>query len=152
MSIEPTVGRIVLYHPTQADPGGRSDQALAAIISRVNASTIDLTVFMPLGVYQKQGVVLNQQDDAASPVELGQAHWMEYQRGQAAKHDAPAAPDIREAFDALAHHVDALAGDVARHEDAIFGGKLNQDERAIHPNDANSQGQIEQAEESARAE
>jgi hypothetical protein len=125
MSIEPTVGRIVLYHPTHADPGGRSDQAVPAIISRVNLATIDLTIFAPLGIFQKQGVVLNQQDDDASPVELGQAHWMEYQRGQAAKHDAPAAP--------------------ARHEDAIFGGKLNQDERAIHPNDANSQGQIEQA-------
>jgi hypothetical protein len=137
MSIEPTVGRIVLYHPTHADPGGRSDQAVPAIISRVNLATIDLTIFAPLGVFQKQGVVLNQQDDEASPLELGQAHWMEYQRGQAAKHDAPAAPDIHEAFDALAH---------------IFGGRLNQDEQAIHPNDANSQGQIEQAEESAHAE
>ena len=84
--IQPTVGRIVLYHPGPSDPGGVvPGDAQAAIIAHVWSNTsINLCVFDPDGLpYSRTSVYLQQAEDLDQS--LPYATWMPYQKGQAAK-------------------------------------------------------------------
>jgi len=87
--IEPTVGRIVWFHPVKDVPMADDGQPLAGIIARVwTPHLINLTYFdCHGGVHAEKSVMLLQDDDL--PIE-GQAYaeWMPYQKGQAAKYEA----------------------------------------------------------------
>jgi hypothetical protein len=80
--INPTVGRVVLFHPDAPH-----DQPFAATIAyvhsdrMVNLSVIDANGFQ----FSKNSVTLIQDDDAY-PAEY--CEWMPYQKGQAAKTEA----------------------------------------------------------------
>ena len=90
--IEPTVGRVVLYIPgTELDvaqgivniPG----QPMAATICYVfGERLVNLSFVDHDGLqFNRTSVSLAQDDDAIEP---GMCEWMEYQKGQAKKHDA----------------------------------------------------------------
>jgi hypothetical protein len=91
MKIQPTHGRVVLYHPSDFDRRVmtiESSKPLAAIIAHVvNDDVVNLCVFDSWGMpYGRQSVRLHHGDgpcDAASYCE-----WMPYQKGQAAKTEA----------------------------------------------------------------
>ncbi len=90
--IVPSVGCVVWYHPNRGDPGPHpGDQPLAAIVTHVwNDRLVNLAVFSADGVpFPRTSVRLTQDDDA---IELGQAQWMPFQVGQAAKHAAAEVP------------------------------------------------------------
>jgi hypothetical protein len=94
--IQPTPGRIVWFFPhvdAGRDPNGAP---LAAIVAKViHDRCLNLAVFHGDGsTYPVQNVTLLQGEDA--PLEDGSAFacWMPYQKGQAARHDAAAAPAI----------------------------------------------------------
>ena len=89
--IEPTVGRIVWYRPSEQDREImviQGDQPLAAVVAYVwNSERVNLTVFDHTGAYfPRSSIVLNQSDRpcTASP----SCEWMPYQKGQAAKYEA----------------------------------------------------------------
>jgi len=79
--IEPTPGRVVWYYPSGA--GRQGEQPLAAIISLVvSPELVNLMVIDPNGSsYGRQNVRLIQDGIPAA----GEAEWMPYQKGQAAK-------------------------------------------------------------------
>jgi hypothetical protein len=86
MSIEPTPGRIVWYHPAFAHTA-----ALAAIVVGIHSERlVNLTVFNDDGSMHPELEVTLLQDDDAAPADKPYAEWMPFQKGQAAKHD-PAA-------------------------------------------------------------
>lgn len=84
--IEPTVGRIVWYHPGDRAPG---DLPWAAIVVCVhNAREVNLTVFDDLGFAKpKQHVQLRQDGDVVT----GECYceWMPYQKSVAKGEIAP---------------------------------------------------------------
>lgn len=89
--IDPTVGRIVWYHPETPTPNG---DPLAAKIAAVNTDgTINLAVVDQNGLpFGAQNVFLRQDGEANPYASTGNwAQWMPYQVGQAKKYDAPAA-------------------------------------------------------------
>lgn len=87
--IEPTVGRIVLFHPHVNDGGDPNGQPHAAIVTHVHHDRlINLTVFNENGsIYAKQNVQLVQDEDPF-PTDGSYAEWMAYQKGQATKTDS----------------------------------------------------------------
>lgn len=88
--IEPTPGRIVWYFPSIEEGRDPNGQPLAAMVAKVlDVRSVNLTVSHGDGsTYGRQAVQLLQDDDAVP--ETTHATWMPYQKGQAAKHDAPA--------------------------------------------------------------
>jgi len=91
--IEPTVGRIVWYHPgfLPAGQGAHPDEILpyslaAAIICYVHSRTcVNLSVFDANGVpHSRCSVRLVQDKSSETPLASGEAYceWMPYQRGQ----------------------------------------------------------------------
>ena len=83
--IEPTVGRVVWYHPAASDPGGVvPGDVQAALIAHVwDDRCVNLAVFDSNGgPYSRTSVHLAQDNEAAGP---GEAEWIPYQKGQAAK-------------------------------------------------------------------
>ena len=90
--IPPTVGRVVLYHPSTNDPGGNIPGGpLAAIIARVHSDTlVNLMVISPDGSpFGRTSVCLLQSDEQRARHQTGPyCEWMPYQKGQAAKTEA----------------------------------------------------------------
>lgn len=88
--IEPTNGRIVLFHPGPFFQGRviDKDEPLAAIVCHVfDSRTVNLTVFDHTGFpCQASSVQLLQDGDV--PIGEQYAEWMPYQKGQAAKTEA----------------------------------------------------------------
>jgi hypothetical protein len=96
--IKPTVGRIVLFHPSTYDdlhrqletytPAGETAQPMAAIVTYVWSDTmVNLHVFDYAGNgYPVTSVQLVQPGDAA-PGDNAYCYWMAYQLGQAAKYE-----------------------------------------------------------------
>ena len=84
--IEPTIGRVVWYHPVPGELG-YGIGPLAAIIVRVWSDyCVNLTVFDQNGdPHGKTSVALVQDDEAPM---YGYAEWMPYQKGQADKTEA----------------------------------------------------------------
>lgn len=84
--IEPTVGRIVWYHPHVDQGGDVNGQPHGAFLAHVHSPRlINLTVFNENGsVYAKTSVKLLQDDDAPPP-DGDYAEWMPFQKGQATK-------------------------------------------------------------------
>lgn len=74
--INPTIGRVVLYRPTDAED---EETRNAAIITEVHLDTIvNLAVFDDTGVpFNRQYVNLMQEDRVAKP---GECEWMDYQK------------------------------------------------------------------------
>lgn len=99
MRIEPTVGRVVHYHPSADHPD--ASQTLTALICKVNPDgTINLAIFDSCGhQFSRQRVQIVQQDEAVIGFEnhTGFCSWMPFQLGQAAKTDA------------LQQHIDVMA-------------------------------------------
>ena len=90
--IEPTIGRVVWYHPKPGSgdpPPLYPEQPYVALIAAITPEgLLNLTVSNHAGyAFAKQGVRLRQDSD---PVERGDAEWMPFQKGQAARHDKPA--------------------------------------------------------------
>lgn len=87
--IKPTPGRIVWYHPAEADPPPKfKGEALAAIVAHVKGDRlVNLTVCAADGTTFGRHDVILVQDGDARPSERF-AEWMPYQKGQAAKHEA----------------------------------------------------------------
>jgi hypothetical protein len=87
--IKPTVGRIVLYHPSDIDLEPRSvvqneNEPLAAIVTCVWSDTcVNLTVFGADGVPHGRTSVPLIQDDAPVPPNGYCCEWTPYQKGQA---------------------------------------------------------------------
>ncbi len=81
--IEPTVGRVVWYHPQ-----GHSETH-AAIIARVNNDeTINIAWFDVMGGAQSAQSVPLIQDAPVAQTGSAYCEWMPYQKGQAAKTEA----------------------------------------------------------------
>lgn len=99
--IEPTVGRIVLFHPHVNDGGDPNGQPHAAIVTHVHHDRlINLTVFNENGsIYAKQNVQLVQDEDPF-PTDGSYAEWMAFQKGQATKTDSVTV-DLLPRIDAL---------------------------------------------------
>ena len=109
--IQPTPGRIVWFFPSieaGRDPNG---QPLAAMLAKVlHERCVNLTVFHADGSsYPAQGIQLLQDDDAEP--DTAYACWMPFQKGQAAKHEAPGSlPTLTPEQIASIHHaIDTLA-------------------------------------------
>lgn len=91
--IEPTIGRVVWYHPkpSAGDPIPLfPEQPYVALIAGIAPSgLLNLTVSSHAGyTFAKQGVRLAQDPPEGSweiPIEQGDAEWMPFQKGQAAK-------------------------------------------------------------------
>lgn len=86
MKIQPTVGRMIWYHPDDTYPGVRpaDGQPLSATIAAVNEDgTLNLGTFDAIGgAIDRQNVPLIQ--DVEDIPTVGQyAEWMPYQMGQA---------------------------------------------------------------------
>lgn len=81
--IKPTIGRVVWFHPLNADP----KITHAAIVCHVWSDTcVNLHVFDSNGgSYAETSVFLWQGEDAAPRPSSKFAEWMPYQKGQAAK-------------------------------------------------------------------
>lgn len=93
--IEPTVGRIVLYHPSDYDlnTDGRrqitKDQPFAAQVAYVwNPRLVNLMVIDHDGLSFHRTSVTLLQDDDVPPIGQFYCEWMPYQKGQAAKYEA----------------------------------------------------------------
>jgi len=88
--IQPTIGRIVWFHPlpTAAYPkvDGQPHAAMIAFVK--NSTTVNLTVSAWSGDTYAARHVRLLQDGEAAPVDEPYAEWMPYQRGQAARADA----------------------------------------------------------------
>lgn len=84
--IKPTIGRVVWYHPTQADAVAMSDGDIhPALICKVWSDTcVNLAIFDSNGVPYNRTSVFLAQGDGPVPA-YGYAEWMPYQIGQAAK-------------------------------------------------------------------
>lgn len=87
--IEPTRGRVVLFHHEGANPGDLPHTAL--VIDVQSERSVSLACFSPEGTYySRPAVQLLQDDDAAPPEGTGFAEWMAFQKGQAVKTEAVA--------------------------------------------------------------
>ncbi len=93
--IDPTVGRVVWYHPTaeELDKHGHAPpapgQPLAAHIASLQSPRIiNLMVLDANGNPFSRTAVYLLQDDETPPEDLAYAAWMPYQKGQAAKTEA----------------------------------------------------------------
>jgi hypothetical protein len=85
--IEPSVGRIVLFHHEASAPGEPPHAAI--VIGVQNERSVNLACFTPEGTYyHRLEAQLLQDDDAPPPEGAGYAEWMAFQKGQAVKHDA----------------------------------------------------------------
>ena len=103
--IDPTIGRVVWYHPKphQGDPPPLFPELpYVALIAGIQPTgLLNLAIWDHAGFgFQHQGVILRQDD---GPVEQGDAEWMPFQKGQAAKYAADKKPVSR------AEHLDAHA-------------------------------------------
>ncbi len=89
--IKPTIGRVVLYSPSDNDPGGKSSQPHAATVAYVwNDGMVNLSVVDSNGTpYSRTSVPLIQPEFYIDGEDIsGCARWMDYQIGQAAKEKA----------------------------------------------------------------
>lgn len=91
--IQPTMGRIVWYHPAAGDTGlavNDETQPLAAIVAYVwHSRMVNLTVCDHNGQAQSRtSVVLLQDGDPAVGGGMSYCEWMPFQKGQAAKTEA----------------------------------------------------------------
>jgi hypothetical protein len=83
--IQPTIGRVVLYHPAFTPDSSSNERTFAAIICHVWSDTcVNLAVFDSNGVAGSQTSVFLFQGDSERPSSC-YAEWMPYQKGQAAK-------------------------------------------------------------------
>jgi hypothetical protein len=101
--IKPSIGRVVWFHPSITDHSLASggDQPLAALVSHVWSDTcVNLAVFDANGKPHGKTSVLLLQDDAIAPEGGYYAEWMPFQKGQAAKHEAPAPVTEEQRIDA----------------------------------------------------
>ena len=103
--IDPTIGRVVWYHPKphQGDPPPLFPELpYVALIAGIQPTgLLNLAIWNHAGFgFQHQGVILRQDDE---PVEQGDAEWMPYQKGIAAKSSTDKEPVSR------AEHLDAHA-------------------------------------------
>lgn len=82
--IKPTVGRVVLYRPTEEE---RDDIRHAAIVTMVqHDEMVNLAIFDHNGIpYSCQNVQLVQDDE--DECMAGECEWMPYQKGQAARNE-----------------------------------------------------------------
>jgi len=104
MTIDPTVGRIVLFSPAHDDSELRREYApFAAIIASIgDRDMVNLTVFGRHGSTHARGYVPLAQGTMVDDPEGAYCMWMEYQRGQAARVDQTAALISRiEAFESV---------------------------------------------------
>lgn len=91
VTIKPTVGRVVLFHPDQNVSGEGfahhpDDQPYAAMVSRVwNDGMVNLVVFDAIGVSHSRTSVRLVQDGEAVPTSGNYCEWMPYQKVQASK-------------------------------------------------------------------
>lgn len=87
--INPTVGRVVWYHPGASDPGfDGSGRPLAAIVAHVWSDTcVNLACFDRNGIAFNRTSVFLYQGDTERPSSQ-YAEWMPYQKGRAAKTEA----------------------------------------------------------------
>jgi hypothetical protein len=99
MIIEPTVGRVVLFHPSESlvNSSGMavsSPQPLAATVAYVHSTRcVNLAIFDHNGYhYNITSVRLLQDDDKPNDGE-SYAEWMPYQIEQAKKHAGVSAPE-----------------------------------------------------------
>lgn len=90
--IEPTVGRVVLFHPHVNDGHRPGDQPHAALVVHVhNDREVNLAVFTETGAAYSRLAVQLLQDNDQPPAHGHFARWMPYQKGQAAKTEQIAA-------------------------------------------------------------
>ena len=86
--IQPTIGRIVLYHPPFEPDSGSNERTYAAIVCHVWSDTcVNLAVFDSNGSVSSKTSVLLFQGESERP-SSSYAEWMPYQKGQAAKTEA----------------------------------------------------------------
>lgn len=84
--IKPTVGRVVHFHPHQAEPFAFSDQPLAALVTYVHSDTmVNVVVFDSNGNPHPKTSIRLQQDEPLDAKGGNFVAWMPYQVGQAAK-------------------------------------------------------------------
>lgn len=121
--IEPTIGRVVWYHPSGAkgDPAPVfPDQPYVALVAGIlsGGAKVNLAIFDHFGhQFAREGVYLRQDKEK---VERGDAEWMPYQKGQAAKADAPLSSSfvegllnsVHERIGRLENHVSDIHGTV----------------------------------------
>lgn len=86
--IQPTIGRVVWYHPPFVADSGINEKTFAALVCHVWSDTcVNLAVFDSNGVSSSETSVLLFQGDSERP--SGKyCEWMPYQKGQAAKTEA----------------------------------------------------------------
>ena len=85
--IKPSIGRVVLYQPHEADQVvNHGDQPMAATVSYVwSDRMVNLSIADHDGnTFTKTSVTLAQDDDAVEP---GMCEWMPYQKEQATKQE-----------------------------------------------------------------
>jgi len=85
--INPSIGRVVWFHPPKGDENiVYRDQALAAIVTYVwSDRMVNLVVFDANGLHSAHTSVNLLQDDDAAPEYGRYAEWMPFQKGQAMK-------------------------------------------------------------------
>lgn len=88
--IQPTIGRIVWFHPSTSDAAlSGSAQPLAAIVAYVHGDRcVNLGIIDANGGHHSRCSVLLLQDEDAAPEDGYYAEWMPFQKGQAAKTEA----------------------------------------------------------------
>jgi hypothetical protein len=106
--IDPTVARLVLFHPApDAELPRNGGEPLAGIVVGVNGSrSINVAVFDVRGGHHAFTSVPLLQDDDAAPSDSHYAEWMPYQKGQAANAEAAEGP-LAKRLDDMALEVDA---------------------------------------------
>lgn len=83
--IQPTIGRVVWYHP---ETSTEAEQPYAALVCHVWSDTVvNLAVFDSNGVATNKTSVFLYQGDTDRP-SSSYCEWMPYQKGQAAKTEA----------------------------------------------------------------
>jgi len=90
--IKPSIGRVVWFQPGKSIEQPLRDQPFAAIVAYVwNDRMINLAYFNENGEPRNATSVTLLQDDDQTPGHGHFAEWMPFQKGQAAKQEAPAA-------------------------------------------------------------
>lgn len=135
MEIKPTVGRVLLFVPRAGDPlfhEGRLEELASQVCYVHENGSVNLVVFDREGTpHPRQSVFLLQPDEDTIPQDSTcYAHWMPYQKGQAAKNDelAPVVEklkaDVAEAKDLLDRTVATVgshSGELSAHASSISG-------------------------------